>query len=450
MRLREGSIADRPAACPSLCSRAVVGKKSLVAVVCLAVFACLPSCSAIVGIHTRTAALVGCAACVDSACEYELGVCKSVQSCATWIECDRACDVDDVACRAGCAGGVEPAASSAIVAVQHCQTDKCTSDCDVKCGGTPVLAPEASAVSCDGCVQTKCCGESQTCAQIGDCWDVRACLRQSGGPDAALACAGPAHQTGGKPSQSLDQCVKQGCAVECGIGAYWSCVGRVMWPPATRKTVTAIYSFQDASTNKGAAGLHVRACPRDDVDCAAPIVPQTFTTDDTGTVTITVPATTAAGFDGYFEIVDPAGKYLPGLLYEGAPLADDLALRPVKLLSKATIESLATFGQITLSPDRGFIGVGVFDCAASTAPQMTVASDTQDASTKVFYIRGTLIDPAAIDTDTTGGVAFINAPSGKTTLTATSELLRRAVIRSSVVVRKGAITLLQMTPSPEF
>src|SRR5262249_2553143 len=155
-------------------------------------------------------------------------------------------------------------------AVQSCRGGSCPSDCGISCGGIPVPTPDTSAASCNACITQKCCNQSQACSGNGECWSVVACLRRSGGPDNDTARAQAAHPAGAAMKATLDTCVTNGCAKECALGSYWGCIGKMTWPTATKTSLTVAYQFTDASTKTPIPGLHVRACPRMDVDCASP------------------------------------------------------------------------------------------------------------------------------------------------------------------------------------
>src|SRR5262249_22476044 len=164
------------------------------------VVACLPSCALIVDIHPRSAAVDACADCSNRSCGDEITACRADPECNVWFDCDRTCDVADVDCRAHCAAAAPPSTSNILVAVQQCESVSCGADCGAKCGGTPFLTAESSAAACSACITQKCCSESQACASVGDCWSIRACLRESGGPDRAISCVDAQHPTGSKVS----------------------------------------------------------------------------------------------------------------------------------------------------------------------------------------------------------------------------------------------------------
>jgi hypothetical protein len=182
----------------------------------------------------------------------------------------------------------------------------------------------------------------------------------------------------------------------------------------------------------------------------------TFTSDEMGGVSLQVP-TVSGPFDGYFELVAPELGLVPMLWtqlpYPGS--SNDVAdYFPFYVMGITTTRLQAVVDALRVTRDvgRGDVFVMPYDCDNWPAGGVTLALDPVDPSSKAFYLDSGG-NASATSAETTVSTAsgpmggFINVAPGPVTIVA-SVKSAGVVSRVSAVVRAGAVTLLEIVPTP--
>lgn len=134
------------------------------------------------------------------------------------------------------------------------------------------------------------------------------------------------------------------------------------------------------------AGLLVRRCRPFGVDRVCGVEAEQATSG-TGVAGFDVHLDARGRFDGYFEISDPSGRYLPQIVFPLPPPRADTAIY-VSVLTAVTREQLAESLGITARPEgRGDILVHAVDCARRDVAGLRLAlGGLADASATEFYL----------------------------------------------------------------
>jgi hypothetical protein len=314
------------------------------------------------------------------------------------------------------------------------------------------IAGPASAASCQDCITANYCQVAQMCAVSPDCQAHTFCRLNCVTGDCVGACA-LADGIGTTIYSKFTTPLIQQCQQSCEIGANWTCVGRVAWPPAKALTraLTVHLDPEDA-------GLTVKLCDGLDVNCANPVGDQIGTTDATGSVTLIDSSPTTSngqnyGLDGYLDLAPPATspqEILPTLVYWNFPLSEpdaDLVTK-IPVFMPGELDAISNAAGVTRDPSLGIIGLVALDCLGVMAPGVTFAlTSGGGADTKIVYILTQGADQLG-PTDDNGAALFVNVPAGPVTVTATPIALGRVSSRASVFVRAGEITEVNMSPTP--
>lgn len=191
-----GSCADGDSACTGNCASSHQGGAAVYRKIfdCVCDTGCKDACASDASCQTPACGFSfsnqTCSTCVDGAC------CAEEQACA-----------DDSAC-AACASSANPDASCnsnrKLIEFSLCYRKSCATECGItqsKCGFS------ASGAGCQTCFETKCCAESQACANDVDCY-----LCEVSSPRPAT-CASNAL------ASAFDACIASECAAECGGGS---------------------------------------------------------------------------------------------------------------------------------------------------------------------------------------------------------------------------------------
>ncbi|MEJ7732483.1 MAG: hypothetical protein WKG00_25170 [Polyangiaceae bacterium] len=235
-----------------------------------------------------------------------------------------------------------------------------------------------------------------------------------------------------------------------GVGAAtngdFACIGSVTWPAPAVGTVTIELNVTAEVIQGGAPieGITVKACAKVDTACAAPLA--TAATNANGQVSIEVPVTATAGFDGYFELTSP--DIPPSLVFVYPPPFEDIppGSLTVPLIDNNTLGLLGNL--IDLDPARGHVAVVGLDCTQTEASGLSFASDTADASSSPLYVQNGLPSLAAEWTDETGVGAIFNVIAGPANLTSTVASTATQAGTIAIFTRPGTFSYATLPPTP--
>lgn len=225
----------------------------------------------------------------------------------------------------------------------------------------------------------------------------------------------------------------------------WSCLGSVVFPAPTESTADYATTITDFATGVPLEGVSFRACERSDEGCAAPL--DAVTTDAAGQAAIILPLG-ASGFDGYFDL--RAAGYIPQLRWPFPPVTEVTATgdHPAVMVSLEGISSFAESVGVTLDAGRGQLFVTVLDCAGTEAEDIRGEVDTADGSSTLYFLIGEVPDTTVAATDASGALGWFNLPPGAMTLTLRSGDAGVEVARASLLIRAGALTTVELPPTP--
>jgi hypothetical protein len=391
-----------------------------------------------------------CEACVEGSCCAQAQACAANPACAEYEACLVPC-AGDYACRMRCLldhpiGDVQEAA-----ALDQCVVTGCEAPCAIACGLTQSFCEPPSATACQRCIEANVCSTGEACGDDLQCQQADRCARSCVTRDCQIACldeSGP----GGTRYFSLLLGLAGSCLTECDVGNYWECVGKVNWPVAKGRTLALTLTLFDGATGKTVSGAAVKACRIDDPSCAAPMAQST--TDGGGLATIDLPPLGGAiyGFDGYLEIAPTAAApdVMPYLFFMPAPLSEPNAKLFAGVYTRPELENMVSAVGASLDPARGHVHVVARDCFLNSTSGAAVAAAGTDAKTLERYLSNNLLSASATATDKSGTALFLNAP---TTQPIEVTILPRATghvsSRASVFVRAGAVSLVDLSPTPQ-
>jgi hypothetical protein len=399
-----------------------------------------------------------CASCASANCCAESNACEGEVPCAGYYQCVGACKVGDWQCRSKC--GTDHPFGDALhwPALQACMAGKCESQCGLTCGGIGAagFSPPGMAATCQACFEGNTCSSALSCFQSVGCAGWIQCINACSTPDCRLTCgirygyadAGsvlqpPPHG----PPEVLS--LANACTVACGVGANWSCVGKVRWPGATTASTTLSTQVRDLASGNPVPGADVSLCTFRDPDCTNPIVPRQKT-DASGNIAFTVPFS-AFGFaspaDSYTQVIAPG--YVPALYFIGYGVSE-----PVAPLAQPDVIIAMAAGASQFSWDQtlGWVQAGVFDCDGAPAPGVQITIDSTDLRIRQYYYQtggGTWVpDFKGTATGSFPYGGFMNVPPGIVTLTATPLGQKKPSAQVHVLVRAGTLSNYFMFPTP--
>jgi hypothetical protein len=239
----------------------------------------------------------------------------------------------------------------------------------------------------------------------------------------------------------------------------WTCLGKVVLP-AHDTPVSMDFSIASAVNGTPTAGAAVRACPgREDATCANAVGP--LTTDADGHAMFEVPA----GFDGYWEAVEPDGytalHFMPFRVWRSPDIHARVQWHfdELKLLTDTIgLAFDTTKGHVLMqATDCDFSGMPGNPVAATSPPYaraggVTFALEPMPPGVNAAYVE---IEPHArvrTDLDETadgyGGGAFMNVPPGIYTVSAKRKSTGERIGSQRIHVRADTFSLLVVVPSP--
>lgn len=234
----------------------------------------------------------------------------------------------------------------------------------------------------------------------------------------------------------------------------WSCLGSVTRGTPSSATAQFFGRVIDGLTQEPVPNVAYRLCNATDTGCATPIA--TGTTDATGLGTATVPLG-ATGFTGFVELT--VEGYPDTIAFFNPPVIGDFTAETAAVLpifSDTAITTIETLSGVDIDDTRGQLFAIVEDCGGlnSTDSGASLAVDTADAMSQVFYIR----DRAVPDTDATatfvGGFAgYFNLPSGdtgsETATNVSANFMGTAIDGVDLFIRTGWMHEVVLPPAPE-
>ncbi len=310
--------------------------------------------------------------------------------------------------------------------------------------GLPIVG---ATEGCGPCLAEACCTEAEACSRTAGCVPLEDCLRACGAGDATCrsrcgAAGGPAAAL----QQDLASCRATRCAAQC-LPPPWACLGRVSWsyPRPNPKAIAIRTKAVCASCGAGGGkaplpGATVRLCSLADPKCRLPLA-ETIT-DDGGAATLSVDASVyPPPLAVYIE--HKKGGYMDTLAQVGVPpIMGDVDLGPVTMLDlKANAVGTAAMLGAKLDPLRAIVSVRAIDCNGHPAPKEVAVTwldrDDQTAATPYFAYNKT--------------AQAINMPvneAGIDRIVARVAATNQLVATANVVVRPGAFSVVNVTPSP--
>jgi hypothetical protein len=231
-----------------------------------------------------------------------------------------------------------------------------------------------------------------------------------------------------------------------GTNGDFTCVGTVTWPIPAPGTVTVELNVTAETIQGGSPieGITVKACAKADTTCVAPLA--TALTGANGEVSIEVPVTPTAGFDGYFDLSGP--DIPPSLVFVHPPPFEDIppGALTVPLIDNPTLGFLGNL--IDLDPARGHVALVGLDCAQAEASGLSFACDTADASSSPLYVQNGIPSLVATSTDDTGVGAIFNVVAGPANVTASVASSSTQTGSIAIFTRAGTFTYATLPPTP--
>lgn len=167
------------------------------------------------------------------------------------------------------------------------------------------------------------------------------------------------------------------------------------------------------------------------------------TTDAAGDFSLTI-ETNGEALDGYLKVTKTG--LVTMYMFPPAPVAADLAMIPLNMVSTGTFDALSTIAGANQDPAKGVIAVAVMDgptTAANPVAGATVASNP--ASTPIRYNGANGLPSSTATATAADGVAYIfNAPVG--TVTVSAMKTGSTFTSHPVKAYAGALTTTLITP----
>jgi hypothetical protein len=339
------------------------------------------SCRQLVGIEDREIASCGaphvegaCGTCAEEQCCAELSACAGDAACEPALRCIAGCKDGDDACRNACTSGQGRTLSKTLASVLSCETSWCAAECHLECGGT-LVAPAA----CAACLGTSgCCEVARTCGASAACVSRRYCREQCTDPS-CLALCDVRDTDGASADSALRTCQSGRCPAAC---TSWTCRGG---PRVTANKIDlTLVAVDSVGTNTPVPNLEVRRCRASEAECLQ--VGDSVQTRPSGVALFGGVAIAERGFDDYFEMVDPTGKFLPErVVVHPAPRTSTVIVAPV-LSRLARDQLMVGLGLSPATPERGALLVHTADCQGSEAGGVRVTTLPSDNGATEFYL----------------------------------------------------------------
>jgi hypothetical protein len=391
-----------------------------------------------------------CGSCAASECASPWDACRASTACSPYEDCLLACG-GDYACRSGCLVSRYTNAPE-IPALDQCVAARCSEACGLTCATPSVYTEPDAAVACQQCLNTSACAPATACSSDLACEQITQCTLGCATQDCFLACGTAPGDDAGLSDFVAYVASAERCAGPCGIGTFWDCASPAM-PPISETGQTALtLSFVRFPDLDPLVGATVKACVRDDVPCANPVVAPGIT-DASGNVTFTLVTGGPFGFGGYFD-VSSDGIY-PSLYFLKDPLSVPSVTFPEILVPETSavtgVAGLYASVGATPDPSRGVVELEVTDChfspASGAAVKLVDAEAGVEASTPFLYFVNGQLSTTATSTNGSGYAVLLDAPVGvPLTVSMTPPGGTHAMSTETLFARAGTWSYLLVRP----
>jgi hypothetical protein len=303
---------------------------------------------------------------------------------------------------------------------------------------------------CDACLGDVACSAFDACLEAcGYFTEVAAASSDVPNPGCLLRCRdttqGGVDNASAFPGWMNAAIGGQGCAYRddaCRAGSRWKCVGRYHWPAPLRAAVHVTLAVPGLTSARYCDGTAL-GCPEADASSAAV----------GGELDIPAESRSSFGTTGtfpHFEFTAATSSH-PVLFYAGHPIIGDEALAPIGPFEFERGTALLADIGVTVDPAKAYVVVSpVSDCTGVFAPGVRVTVDGADG----YYTTSPFLGPWGYTTLTgtvagPNGVGFPNL-DGDRIVTVQAEYAGKEVARERVEIRNGAVTWLQLYPTPAF
>jgi hypothetical protein len=317
------------------------------------------------------------------------------------------------------------------------------------CATPSVYTEPDAAVACQQCINTSACAPATACSGDVACEQVTQCTLGCATQDCFFACGTEPGADGGLAEFVAYAASAERCAGPCGIGTFWDCTAPTMPPLSeTGQTVLtlSLVRYPDLAPLVGAT---VKACVRDDIACASPVVAPGVT-DASGNVTFTLVTGGPFGFGGYFEV--SADSLYPSLFFLRDPLSVPRVTLPGILVPESkVIDEFYTAAGMTADESRGVVELQAADCHFSPASGVTASLVDTDAgvdpTTPFLYFGDNQLSTTATSTNGSGYAVLLNAPTGvPLTVSMTAPGADHTMPTETLFARAGTWSYVLMKP----
>jgi hypothetical protein len=409
-------------------------------------------CRQIVGIGETDPPLT-CDECMGKHCSGELGACATDDVCSTRTQCVARCASDDDACKWDCSALGQTLGTPADDALTTCRASKCTQSCGLKCGG--VLATHfgeyvTQSTSCRNCLSGSYCGAAATCASIPSCTRAMSCGVRC--PQYDITCRNHCYE--GLDVATVEiyknlRVLRNDCSGDCGNGSLWGCLQTRRWdrkPDGAPITVTVeIDDYAAGEKNNTLPLVDAWPCVLGE---SCPRSPRP--TDESGLVTLTLPAAAVTGFTGFITLEKPGyvpayWKWQPPPVYSmSEPRA--YAMVPTEAFAWV-LESLHKPGTpiVDVDPELGMIALEMVDCLGNVARGVRYEYPRGDRTTSAYFDK---LTPLLNATNTSVGNlhAAYNVPLGTLDVDVFEDTINERVGRGTLTVARGVLSGIQLVP----
>ncbi len=219
----------------------------------------------------------------------------------------------------------------------------------------------------------------------------------------------------------------------------WSCIGHVPAPASTGMVAYKAQLLDLITVDPVTKGLTVELCNKLDPTCASAL--KTTSPDAMGWIYATV----APDFEGYFDITDTTGTYIPTLLF--MDLVADPENTDVLLISKGVESGLSTSAGVPVDPTDGLVLVRTADCTRARTAGVSVSLSPKGKQTGFYLINSSPV-LSATSTDASGNAGFVNVAPGTVVLTATVAAGHEELGQVTTLVRAGTMSYQTLRPTP--
>jgi hypothetical protein len=222
----------------------------------------------------------------------------------------------------------------------------------------------------------------------------------------------------------------------------WGCIGNV--PPLPHGSMTTVdvqildLLSMAPVTSDSTVMLSLKLCAKLDPPCTSPLSSPTL--DSMANVSVTL----ASDFDGYLDISDASGKYLPALIF--LDLVAVAKNAQILLVSKSEETGLLAAAGITPVMGTGLLLVPTVDCTSARTAGVSVTMSPSGGETR-FYAINNVPMTSAMQTDSAGNAGFVNVAAGDVSVTGTLGQNGKEMGKVGTLVRAGSMTYQLLRPT---